>query len=147
MSSPLLCSESNYVKEFVDSGNFGNIFKITLKENHKVFALKQIDLKKFPLADRGSALNDAISEYQLLRKGIPNLLRSHGSFYDSQNNIFRYSTDLMEMNLTQLIEKNGPLNFQYFSEIFNDILEGQPFPFNTKLFYLRFNNRSLGTAN
>jgi serine/threonine protein kinase len=125
MSSPQLRSEKNYkIEKYLDSGEFGTMFKISINEDQKVYALKQINLMKHEAKDRPAALLHAQTEYEALRKGKPNVLRSYGSFYDSHEQVYRFSTEFMEMNLTQFIEKHGPLHFERFIPIFNDILSG-----------------------
>jgi serine/threonine protein kinase len=134
MSSPLLKSEKNYEMKFVDSGAFGAVFKITDKKDRSVYALKQINLKKIPPSERQAALADAQKEYKILKRGIPNVLRSYGSHYDESEMVFKFSTALMEMNLTNFIEKNGALSFENFIPIFSDILSGKfPFVLNFKI--------------
>ena len=127
MSSPLLKSEQNFDKEFIDAGASAAVFKITLKKDQSVYALKQINLGTFFENERQAALSDAQKEYQVLRKGIPNVLRSFGSHYDDKNLLFKFSTELMEQNLMKFIQSNGPLNFENFTPIFKDILLGRFF--------------------
>ncbi len=125
MSSPQLKSDKNYkIEKFIDSGNFGAVLKISIYEDQKVYALKQVSLMKHAEKDRPAALLDAQNEYQLLRKGIPNLLKSFGSYHDKNEQVFMFSTEFMEMNLAQFIEKNGPLPFKRFIPIFQDIVSG-----------------------
>ena len=125
MSSPQLKSDKNYkIEKFIDSGNFGAVHKISIYEDQKVYALKQVNLMKQAEKERPTVLSDAQNEYQLLRKGIPNVLKSFGSYHDKNEQVFRFSTEFMEMNLAQLIEKNGPLPFNRFIPIFQDILSG-----------------------
>ncbi len=125
MSSPQLKSDQNYkIEDFIDSGNFGAVFKISIHEDQKVYALKQVNLMKHSEKDRPAALSDAQNEYLLLKKGIPNVLRSFGSYHDTNKNVYKFSTEFMEMNLAQLIEKSGPLPFKRFIPIFHDILSG-----------------------
>ncbi len=125
MSSPQLKSDKNYkIEEFIDSGNFGGVFKTSMHEDQKFYALKQVNLVKHAEKDRPAALSDARNEYQLLKKGIPNVLRSFGSYHDTNKQVFRFSTEFMEMNLAQLIERNGPLPVKRFISIFHDILSG-----------------------
>jgi serine/threonine protein kinase len=125
MSSPQLMSDKNYkIEKYIDSGSFGAVFKISINEDQKIYALKQINLMKHAVNDRPAALLEAKNEYQLLRKGIPNVLKSFGSYHDTEEQVFRFSTEFKEMNLKQLIEKNGPLPFERFIPIFKDILSG-----------------------
>ena len=137
MASPLLQSEKNYQKEYLDSGAFGAVFKITLNKDKKVFALKQIDLGKLEQHEIPAALAEAKKENDVMRKNIPNVLRSFGSFYDSVNKLYLISTELMDSNLRKFIYKNGPLSFENFVPIFRDILTGK-YPFLMLTIYFRF---------
>jgi serine/threonine protein kinase len=127
MASPLLNSEKNYDKEYIDAGNFGSVFKITLHSNKNVYALKQLDFSKLNKRDIPSAKSDAINEYKIMRLDIPNVLKSYGSYFDEANNIFRFSTEMMETNLRKYIQKNGAMSFEKFQTIFGDILTGETF--------------------
>ena len=125
MSSPQLSSVKNYkIEKFIDAGAFGAVFKIVTNNDHKIYALKQINLQKIDVNQRAAALSFAKNEYHLHRKGIPNVLRSFGSHLDPNEQIFQFSTEFMEMNLGQLIENQGPLSFERFIPIFRDLLSG-----------------------
>ena len=125
MSSPQLKSTKNFeITEIIDSGNFGTVYTITIHEDKKAYAIKQINLKKFDENERPAALADAKMEYNLLKKGIPNVLRSFGSFYDANAEVFKFSTECMKMNLSQFIKDKGNLSFNEFIPIFSDILSG-----------------------
>ena len=125
MSSPQLNSAKNYtIEEIVDAGNFGAVYKVLVHEDQKRYAVKQINIEKYSESDRQNALNEAKIEYNLLKKGIPNVLKSFGSNYDSNKEIFRFSMELMEMNLAQYIKGKKNLSFEEFSPIFSDILTG-----------------------
>ena len=134
MSSPLLKS-GNYKRDYLDKGAFGVIFKITANNDKKqVFALKQIDLSNLSDDERKLALEEAQNEYKLLLRGIPNVVRSFGSNHDQREQVFAFSTELMEFNLKQFILKNGPLSLDNFIPIFSDILSGKfPFVLNFKI--------------
>ena len=126
MSSPQLKSTKNYeISRIIDSGNFGTVYTITVHEDKKVYAVKQINIEKFDEKERPAALADAIMEYNLLKKGIPNVLRSFGSFYDANAEVFKFSTECMEMNLAQFIKSKGSLSFIDFIPIFSDIVSGK----------------------
>ena len=121
MTSPQLKSKSNYeIIENLGGGNFGVVSKILVKEDNKVYALKQVMLDR---KDQPDALKDAEAEYKLLKKWIPNVLKSYGSHHEP-NEKFLFSTDLMEMTLEKYIDDNGPLLFEKFFPIFKDILTG-----------------------
>jgi serine/threonine protein kinase len=126
MSSPLLSKENNYEEKFLKAGAYGAVFRITSKTDQKKYAMKQTDLKNIPKPERQAALNEAMNEYKLYKRNIPNVLRSYGSYFDKTNEIYRFSVDLMEMDLSNFIEKNGgALTFEEFTPIFSDIIKGK----------------------
>ncbi len=144
MSSPLLKSEDNYEEKFIKGGAYGAVFKITSKKDKKIYAMKQIHLKDIPSANKANALKDAMNEYNLYKREIPNVLRSYGSHYDQSEEIYRFSVDLMQKDLSRFINENGPLSFEKFAPIFSDIIQGKiPFDF---LFFktILLNTRYLG---
>ena len=98
---------------------------MTVKKDQSVYALKQINLTKIDPSERQAALSEAQNEYKLLKRGIPKVLKSYGSHYDQSKLLFKFSTDLMEMNLSNYIEKNGALNLENFIPIFSDIITGK----------------------
>ncbi len=130
MSSPLLSSDKNYEEKFINSGTYGAVFKITSKQDQKTYAMKQIKLKNVPKPQRDEALNDAKNEYNLYKRNIPNVLRSYGSHFDKSAEVYRFSVDLMETDLSSFIDDNGALSFENFAPIFSDIIKGKyPFDF------------------
>ena len=125
MSSPQLQSEHNYtLQKSLASGFYGGEFKILVNQDQKTFALKNINLQKFSEKERPVVLSELKNEYNLLRKGIPNVLKSFGSNYNSKQQIYQFTTEHLEMSLENLIEKEGPLSFNRFIPIFSDILSG-----------------------
>ena len=119
MTSPQLKNRSNY--EIIDplgGGAFGTVYKIKIHEDQKIFALKNVELT------RPDALAEAKMEYDLLRKGIPNVLKSFGSYHEP-NKKFIFSTELMETTLENHIQGKGPLSFGQFAPMFKDILRGK----------------------
>ena len=133
MTSPQLKSKTNYeIKDFLGSGAFGGVMKICIHEDKKEYALKQISFQALPDNERDAALAEARNEYLLLRKNIPNVLKSFGSHYDQTDFVFKFSTECMDMNLLQFIQKKGSLSFTEFVPIFQDIILGK------KIFYVFF---------
>ena len=129
MTSPQLKSKTNYeIKDFLGSGAFGGVMKICIHEDKKEYALNQA----LVVNEREAALTEARNEYRLLRKNIPNVLKSFGSHYDQTNLVFKFSTECMDMNLLQFIQKKGSLSFTEFVPIFQDIILGK------KIFYVFF---------
>ena len=127
MSSSLLSSKKNYDRKLIDAGSYGKVYKITSKSDNSTYAMKKISLKKkfIAISERKAALADAINEFDLYKKNIPNVLRSYESHYDQTKEVYRFSTDLMERNLLKLIIENGDLDFENFIPIFTDILSGK----------------------
>ena len=127
MSSPQLSSDKNYqIIRTLGAGSFGQILGVRFYSDNKFYAVKEIDLKKLPKEERAAALYETMSEYRFQNKKIPNVLRGIGSHYDKQSEVFKYSTELMGMNLKNLIEKEKKRfsSFSEFSSIFCDILSG-----------------------
>ena len=125
MSSPQLKSAQNYQNlEVLDSGKFGALYKILVHEDQRTYALKEISLSHHKEADKTKALKDAKIQYQLLKKGIPNVIKSIGSIYDDKKEAFLYSMNYNGMNLSQLVKNRKKLKFEEFVPIFADILTG-----------------------
>ena len=62
MTSPQLKSKSNYeILEHIGGGAFGAVYKVQVKEDNKVYALKKVNLDRKDLPD---ALADAEAEYK-----------------------------------------------------------------------------------
>ena len=59
MSSPQLCYGKSYQEKRIAGGNFGAVLKITFNKDARVYALKKIDLKKYPFDERSTALSEA----------------------------------------------------------------------------------------
>ena len=94
MTSPQLKSKSNYeILDHLGGGAFGAVYKIRVKEDNKVYALKNVKLDR---KEQPNALADADAEYKLLKKGIPNVLKSYGSHHEPKE-MFLFTTDLMKM--------------------------------------------------
>ena len=118
MTSPQLKSDKNYtILKPLGGGAFGTVYKIKVHENNKEYALKNVKLID------SDTLKDAKLEYELLRKGIPNVLKSFGSYHEP-NKMFLFSTEIMEMSLQNYIEEEGPLPYEKFVPIFNEIITG-----------------------
>jgi serine/threonine protein kinase len=119
MTSPQLKNEKNYeILEQLGSGTSAKVYKIRLYENNRLYALKNVKL------DRPEALAEAQIEYNILQRGIPNVLKSYGSYHEP-NKMFNFSTELMEMSLKKFINNNGPITFENFIPLFKDIIKGR----------------------
>ncbi len=123
MTSPQLkCNQKYKLIEHIATGGFGSVYKIMIHEDEKQYAVKHITLNQEE--GQQSALEDAEMEYKLLKKGLPNVLKSFGSYYEP-NRKFLFSTELMEMTLLKHIEEKKSLVFDEFRPIFEDILTGK----------------------
>ena len=123
MTSPQLENRLNYeILEIIGGGNFGVVSKILVKEDNKVYALKEVKLDR---KDQPDALVEPDAEHKLnlQKKWIPNFLKSYGSHHEP-NEKFLFSKDLMQMTLEKYIDKNGPLSFEEFFPIFKNNLTG-----------------------
>jgi serine/threonine protein kinase len=119
MTSPQLKSKKNYtILKPLGVGGFGTVFKIKVHEDNKDYAVKYVQL------NQPDDLVEAEMEYNLLRKGIPNVLKSFGSHHEP-NKTFIFSTELMEMTLQNFIDDNGPIPFEKFIPIFKNIITGK----------------------
>lgn len=127
MTSPQLRSPENFeIKNIIDSGNYGTVYKILVPEDQKFYAVKQINLEKYDEKDRPQVLRDLKMEYNLLRNTSSNVLKSFGSNYDEHHEVFKYSLELIETNLSQYVKsRGGSLLFEEFIPIFSDILNGE----------------------
>ena len=133
--SPRLKAEIYYEEKTISQGSFGRLSEIQyLCEKtgvEKKFSMKTFDVSKIgEPSEREEVLEEAKKEYEILKRGIPNILKAHGSFYDEQEMKFRFSTDFMHTDLYSFISKRGPLDVKTFISIYTDILRGKrPFFF------------------
>jgi serine/threonine protein kinase len=130
-SSPSL-SEKNIEKgEVLGNGAFGIVRQIISKET---FALKQIDFNKLmdDLDDEEELheqLSCAFSEFQIMKKNLPNVVRSYQYHFDKEENIFSFTMDLMKgKDLGTLIQKKS-IPFEQFYKLFQDIVTGMNYAF------------------
>ena len=140
--SPVLKSEKNYKKEYLARGTFGVVFKIQYpcKETgkEKKVAMKTLELRENgDVSQKEGLLKEAQNEYEILKRGIPNVLKAYGSFYDEEKLEFKFSTELMHMDLESFILEQGPLDLKTFIPIYTDILRGKILLFSLK-FYIFF---------
>ena len=132
MSSPQLSKKENFnIVEFLGKGAFGIVSKIETKDDKKVYALKQIFFPgRSQSAEAKECYEEATREYTILKKGLQNVVRSFGSFYDPKTNCFSISMTLYKYNLEGFLEvyfeKNHTnIPFTTFLPIFRDILTGK----------------------
>jgi serine/threonine protein kinase len=126
MTSPQLKSSSSYTNQKnIGSGSFGIVSRIRVEENGKVYALKELHLKKLTnKALREEALKEAINEYNLLKKEIKNVVKSYGSHYDEQDKVFKFSMEYFPHNLSEYVDINGCLTPKQYLPLFLDMVEG-----------------------
>lgn len=126
-SSPSLSRNNIEIVEVLGSGNFGVVHEIVAKHT---FALKHIYLKKLvdDLEDEDDlceGLSCAYSEFDILRKNYPNVVRSYQCHFDKEKSIFSFTMDsMMQKDLGSLIQKKG-IPFKEFYNIFQDIVTGK----------------------
>jgi serine/threonine protein kinase len=130
MSSPQLASKNNYeVVKTLGKGAYGVVNLIQVKEDKEYYALKEVCVQEENIQEEVALLRATKAEYELLKKKIPNILKSFGSHYDKEEKKFMFSTELMKMDLAQLMrkkwEENGYLSFDCFKRLFTDILNGK----------------------
>ena len=85
MSSPKISSPLNYDVEdpFVGKGSYGIVSKIRIKDTKEVYALKTIKLSDCAdLIERKELLEQSQAEYRLLKRELPNVVKSYGSCQD-----------------------------------------------------------------
>jgi serine/threonine protein kinase len=117
MTSPQLKNRQNYeILDPLGVGASGAVYKIRILEDSKEYALKSVN--------RPKDFDDAFMEYNLLRKGIPNVLKSFGSYHEEKKK-FIFSTELMDGTLQEYILDKGPLPFKKFIPIFTNIISGR----------------------
>ena len=120
MSSEEIKEKKYDINEVLASGARGTVMKITAHQEKSVYAVKEIKILN------ADDLEIFQTELKLSQIGIPNILKCFGSHYDPVNNIFRFSTELMETDLFHLIteKKKKSISFLEFIPIFTDIVTG-----------------------
>ena len=127
--NPLLEGHGEY-KRNLGNGSFGTVNHIICKEN---FAIKIIHLQKF-IKDLKSEkellehLSSAFSEFQIMKKNIPNVVRSYQCHFDEDAKIFSFTMDLMKGGDLATLIKNGEIPFEKFYNIFRDVFTGRVNP-------------------
>ena len=125
ISSPQLSSEQNFKKEkLIDSGALEGFYKISVNEDSQIYAVKQIDLQNFSEKNRVSILTEAQNDYKLMHKSIPNVLRSFGSYYNLDKQVYKFSVEYSETSLAQVVKTKGTFLLDDFVPIFQDLLKG-----------------------
>ena len=94
--SPLLDGKGGLIKN-LGFGSFGIVSHIISKEN---FAQKSINFKKNMKNLKSDEeilehLSCAFSEYQIMKKNLPNVVRSYRCYFDETNMEFSFTMDLM----------------------------------------------------
>lgn len=126
-SSPSLSDKNLEKGKSLGSGTLGDIKQIISKET---FALKRIDLTKLvqDLDDEGELyerLSCAFSEFQIMRKNYPNVVRSYLCHFNPENYFFSFTMDLMRQgDLGSLIQKKS-LPFERCYKLFKDLVTGK----------------------
>ena len=108
-------------------GTYGIVQQIVSKEN---FALKQVNLNELVKdpADKNELyeeLSGAFSEYQVMKKYHPNVVRSYQYHFDDKENVISFTMDLMKgKDLASLILTKS-IPFGEFYKLFQDIVTGK----------------------
>ncbi len=123
MSSPTLKNKLYEEVEILAEGGGGEVKKIFVSSENKFYALKSIKILEEQYVQKED-LDAAIEEYRILKMGIPNVLRSYGSYWNKEDSIFMFTTDLMKCDLKELVRKEGPMSLENFFPIFKDIVTG-----------------------
>jgi serine/threonine protein kinase len=133
MTSPQLSKRENYkILGSLGKGSFGAVRKIETNDDKKIYAIKEINLPGKSLSDEAlKGCEEARKEYLILRKGLSQVVKSFGSFYDENSNCFIFSMDFYPHNLEEYIQahikgKNMNILFTDFLTIFKDITTGKP---------------------
>jgi serine/threonine protein kinase len=138
--SPLLDGYGKHISN-LGSGSFGTVNHIICEEN---FALKIIHLKK-NIKDMNSEeellehLSCAFFEYQVMRKNLPNVVRSYQCHFDEEKKVFSFTMDFMKKGDLETVIKNGRIPFDKFYKLFKGILTGlkiQYRPFFIDFFFM-----------
>jgi serine/threonine protein kinase len=123
--SPLLEGYGEFI-ENLGSGSFGTVNHVICKQN---FAIKIIQLKKY-MQNLGSEtelleqLSCAFSEYQVMKKNHPNIVRSYQCHFDEAKKVFSFTMDLMKGGDLDTRIKNGSIPFEEFYKMFKGIVTG-----------------------
>ena len=120
MSSEEIKAKLNDINSILGYGAQGVVIKITTHTKKEVFALKQVKISN---ADDLSSFE---KEFKLSQLGIPNVLKSFGSYFDSASTTLEFTTELMETDLFKFMKekKKSSLSFSEFIPIFSDIIQG-----------------------
>ena len=132
MTSPRISRSENYeiIDPYLGKGSFGVVSKIKMKDTSDIFALKTVKLGDLSTPkEKEELLQESIFEYKLLKKGLPNVVRSFGSNYDQNNEKFMFSMEYYPQNLKQYVtsylnKTKNSMSFELFLPLFHDILNG-----------------------
>ena len=128
-SSPSLCEGSIRKLESLGYGSFGVVNHMVSEQS---FALKQIDFKRqLESLDDKEALYDllrsAFFEFQIMKKNLPNVVRSYQYNFDQKEKVFSFTMDIMKGKDLSTLIKERCLSFEEYFKLFKDILTGKNF--------------------
>ena len=119
-------SYKDYSNRKIGEGLFSKVYLRSISE--KFIAVKEIDLKIIRDQDKKNEVRKKIqTEYQIHHKGLSNVVKSYELFYDEINEVCTFSMDYFEYNLEEFLKKEGPISFQVFISLFNDIITGEAY--------------------
>ena len=123
--SPLLDGYGDYINN-LGNGNFGIVNHIICKENfaHKLIHLKKCIKNLKSEEELLENLSCAFSEFQTMKKNIPNVVRSYQCHFDEAKMVFSFTMDLMRGGDLGTLIKNEILPFEKFYKIFQGVLTG-----------------------
>ncbi len=106
MTSPQLSKRENYnILGSMGKGASGVVRKIETIADKKIYAIKEISLPGKSLSKEAlDGYEEAKKEYLILRKGLRQVVKSFGSFYDPNSNCFTFSMDFYPYNLEEHIK-------------------------------------------
>jgi hypothetical protein len=89
----------------------------------KFFLLKatKIEDKKLEL------LEEKKREYELIQKGLQNVVKCDGSFYDQREEIYQYSMECFDQNLKEHLKSHGSPNLKTLLFLMSGMIKGNSF--------------------
>ena len=111
--------------EFLGGGSYGSVHKVDIEG--KKFALKKIKINDDTDNDEEiyENLSCAFSEFQIMNKNLPNVVRSYKYHLDVKKGMFSFTMDLMEKDLGKLISEKKGISFDHVYKLFEEIISGK----------------------
>ena len=133
MSSLDLSLAHNFIVDdpSVGKGSFGMVSRIRVTSNNKVYALKTFNLRDcYTNQAKKELLERSQNQYKQMKNNLPNVVRSHGSFFDQSAEKFMFTMDYYPQNLKQFVQAQIRKNefsmpFNTFLPLFLDMINGR----------------------